>query len=97
MATIEVACPYCHETKSIIKHGKGHAGHPRFFCKSCARTIQQSYAYKGCYEGVHETVVNMAMNGSGIRDTARVLDISPTTVIHILKNSNHSKLPKTST
>ena len=27
----------------------------------------------------------MAMNGSGIRDTARVLEISPTTVINELK------------
>ncbi|HRY15610.1 MAG TPA: IS1-like element transposase [Candidatus Competibacteraceae bacterium] len=27
----------------------------------------------------------MAINGSGIRDTARVLDISPTTVINELK------------
>jgi transposase-like protein len=29
----------------------------------------------------------MAMNGSGIRDTARVLEISPTTVINELKKS----------
>ncbi|MEP0891958.1 MULTISPECIES: IS1-like element transposase [unclassified Leptolyngbya] len=28
----------------------------------------------------------MAVNGSGIRDTARVLGISPTTVIEELKN-----------
>ena len=28
----------------------------------------------------------MALNGSGIRDTARVLKISPTTVINELKN-----------
>jgi transposase-like protein len=34
----------------------------------------------------------MAMNASGIRDTARVLKISPTTVISELKKKNlHSK------
>jgi hypothetical protein len=31
----------------------------------------------------------MAANGSGIRDTARVLDISPNTVLKVLKNKNH--------
>ena len=32
-------------------------------------------------------VVDMAINGSGIRDAARVLRISPTTVIAVLKKS----------
>jgi len=30
-------------------------------------------------------MVEMALNGSGIRDTARVLGVSPTTVITTLK------------
>jgi hypothetical protein len=34
---------------------------------------------------VKEQILEMAMNGSGIRDTARVLHISPTTVIDPLK------------
>jgi hypothetical protein len=32
--------------------------------------------------------VDMSLNGSGIRDTARVLRISPTTVINTLKKKN---------
>jgi transposase-like protein len=32
----------------------------------------------------------MAINGSGIRDTARVLRISPTTVIDIIKKSHRA-------
>jgi transposase-like protein len=32
----------------------------------------------------------MAMNASGIRDTARVLHVSPTTVINELKKKNLS-------
>jgi transposase-like protein len=31
----------------------------------------------------------MAMNGSGIRDTARVLKVSPTTVMEELKKHRH--------
>ena len=34
--------------------------------------------------------VDMAMNASGIRDTARVLHVSPTTVIKELKKKNLS-------
>ena len=34
---------------------------------------------------VRRQVGDMAMNGSGIRDTARVLRISPTTVIAVVK------------
>jgi insertion element IS1 protein InsB len=30
-------------------------------------------------------VIDLALNGSGIRDTARVLRMSPTTVIAVLK------------
>jgi transposase-like protein len=37
---------------------------------------------------VKEQIVDMAMNASGIRDTARVLHISPTTVINELKKRN---------
>ena len=36
---------------------------------------------------IRRQVIDMAINGSGIRDTARVLRISPTTVIAILKKS----------
>jgi transposase-like protein len=34
---------------------------------------------------VKQQIVDMAMNASGIRDTARVLHISPTTVLNELK------------
>ena len=34
-----------------------------------------------------EQVVDMSLNGRGIRDTARVLKMSPTTVINDLKKS----------
>jgi transposase-like protein len=35
-----------------------------------------------------QQISEMAVNGSGIRDTARVLKISPTTVIEELKKKN---------
>ena len=39
--------------------------------------------------GVVDKIVEMAMNGSGVRDTSRVLGISVNTVIAHLKNSPH--------
>ncbi|MBM0744691.1 hypothetical protein JOY44_24315 [Phormidium sp. CLA17] len=40
---------------------------------------------------VKQQIVDMAVNGSGIRDTARVLKISPTTVIEELKKRSTSQ------
>ena len=36
---------------------------------------------------IKQQIVDMAMNASGIRDTARVLHVSPTTVIKELKKN----------
>ena len=43
------------------------------------------YRYKACIPGVQKQVVDMAINGSGIRDTSRVLQISKTTTINIIR------------
>jgi transposase-like protein len=42
---------------------------------------------KACEPGVKEQIVEMSINGSGIRDTARVLKINKNTVISTLKKS----------
>jgi transposase-like protein len=44
-----------------------------------------NYSYQGRLPKVKQQIVEMALNGSGIRDTARVLKISPSTVIEELK------------
>ena len=43
------------------------------------------YRYKACESGVTEKIVEMAINGRGIRDTARVLNINKNTVINTFK------------
>ena len=42
-------------------------------------------AYKGRSPEIKQQVIEMSLNGSGVRDTARVLGISPTTVLNELK------------
>ena len=45
------------------------------------------YTYAGHSAEVKQPIVDMAMNARGIRDTARVLHVSPTTVIKELKKN----------
>ena len=89
MATIPVQCPHCHSTE-VIKAGKQAPGAQRYQCQNgqCARRIfLLQYQDRGRVPEVRRQIVDMALNGSGVRDTARVLRISPTTVIAILKKS----------
>ena len=49
------------------------------------------YSYRGYLSEVKQQIGDMAVNGSGIRDTARVLKIGPTTVIEQLKKRSRSR------
>ena len=84
MATIAVQCRYC-ESELVYKHGHARSGEPRYRCRSCERSFQVTYRYEGNKEGTPEKIIQMAMNGSGVRDTSRVLGVSMTTVIAHLK------------
>ena len=87
MATISVVCRKGSNTTSVVKNGKAPTGIQRFYCRSCCFSFQLEYRYNANQPGTAEQIVAMAMNGSGIRDTGRVLEISPTTVLSHLKNS----------
>ncbi len=50
-----------------------------------------AYRYKAFEPGITERIVEMAINSSGIRETARVLKINKNTVINTLKKE--SRLP----
>ena len=81
-------CPSCQGT-DIVKHGLSPEGKQRYRCRAClegrGRTFLLVYSYAGQSPDVKEQIVDMAMNASGIRDTARVLHVSPTTVLKELK------------
>lgn len=46
------------------------------------------YRYKPCEPGMKEQIVEMSINDSGIRDTARVHNINKNTVKSMLKKSS---------
>lgn len=87
MALEPVVCPRCGGC-NVVKHGRSAEGKQRYKCRhqECPRsTFIREYAYRGYLPEVKQQIVDMALNGSGIRETARVLSISPTTVIEELK------------
>jgi transposase-like protein len=89
MAVETVVCPSCNG-EDVVKHGQSDEGKQRYRCRNlaCSRcTFIRHYAYRGYLPEVKQQIADMAVNGSGIRDTARVLKISPTTVIETLKKS----------
>src|SRR5215475_9330422 len=81
-------CSYCQEI-DIVKHGLSPEGKQRSRCRTCrerrGRTFLLDYSYAGQSPEVKPQIVDMAMHASGIRDTARVLQVSPTTVLKELK------------
>lgn len=80
MATIFVPCRFCGQTYCVRKHGTGYAGCPRFRCLECRKSFQLEYAYEAHKPGTKEKIVDMAMNGSGVRDTVRTLKVGINTV-----------------
>ena len=86
MATIEIKCVRC-GSENVYLHGE-QRGHKRCRCRDCGRVFQLSYTNKACEEGTKEKIIPMSHNGSGVRDTARVLGISTGTVIKEIKKKS---------
>ena len=87
MVCVRVRCPYC-QRDLVVKRGKTDTGKQRYRCQNpdCShQSFLLDPAYKGRLPEVKRQVIELSLNGSGIRDTARVLQISPTTVIQELK------------
>ncbi len=91
----ENTCPRCGGCH-IKKNGTTLQGKQRYRCKICSKTFKicsktflfaLSYSYRAYIPLVRELIVPMALNGSGIRDTARVLSLSPTTVLGVLRKA----------
>jgi transposase-like protein len=92
MAETAVKCPHC-QSEAVVKYGKTSNGKERFRCQQrpeCGRTFVRSYAYPGCLPTVKQQIVEMTLNGSGIRDIARVLHVGSNTVLRELKKSRRS-------
>lgn len=75
-------------SKNHHYHNHCASGTQRYRCQnpSCpTKTFMLRYRYLAYQAGIKEQAVEMALNGSGIRDTARVLKIDKNTIISTLK------------
>jgi len=84
MAKILVKYMHC-GSKEVIKFGANPKGKQRFRCKRCEKTFQGEYLRQGAKPETKTLVLNMSVNGSGIRDISCVLGISTDAVISVLK------------
>ena len=87
MTFIAVRCPHC-QSDQIVKRGKTARGTQRYFCQNtlCAKgSFLLDYCNRGCLPEVKDMIIDMSLNASGVRDTARSLHICPNTVLRELK------------
>lgn len=87
LATITVLCPCC-QSDNVVNFGKSTEGKQRFSCgntKCKTNTFMLDYTYNGHKPGMKERIIDMALNASGIPDTARVLKVSVNKVISTIK------------
>ena len=87
MTFIAVQCPYC-QSEQMVKRGKTRRGTQRYLCQHIACTpgsFLRDYRNRGCLPEVKHQIMDMRLNASGIRATARVLRISTDTVLSELK------------
>jgi transposase-like protein len=90
---IAVKCPYC-QSEEVIKHGKSSNNKQRFRClnSECPyQTFSLNLAYPGRQREVKRQIVDMTLNGSGVRDVARVLHVSSATVLKELKKTRSTR------
>ncbi len=102
MTFIAVCCLHCHR-EQIVKRGKTRCGTQRSWCQNTAGTTESfllEYRNRGGRPEVKQTILDLSLNASGMRDTARGLRISTDTVRRELKKkeavleSVHSALPR---
>jgi transposase-like protein len=92
MVVVPVRCPSC-ECDTVVKRGKTDSGKQRYLCQNAAcfcRTFLLDYTNRGYMPSVKRQIIELTLNGSGIRDIARVLSISTDTVIAELKKKKAS-------
>ncbi len=95
MVLIPVECPSCQRI-DVSRYGTQPNGEQRYRCNNtdCPRTIfLLHYHDKGRLPAVKQQIVDMTLNGSGVRDIGRVLGVSAATVIDVLKKKEPDFVP----
>lgn len=90
-------CPSCYSSK-IVKNGKTKTKKQQYFCKNCNKRFLDFYTYQAYLYGINNDIIALTKEGTGIRSIARLLKISPTTllarIITIAKKVAQPSIPK---
>ncbi len=84
---ITVKCPFCN-SENVSKNGHNKTGKQVYRCNNpeCSHySFVEEYTYNACNPEVRWKVLEMTVNGTGTRATARILNIAKGTVTAILK------------
>ena len=90
MTYVPVHCPDC-QGVDVVQYGKQRHGPQRYRWNTAAcprRMFLLQSQHQGRLPAVQHRMVAMALHGSGSRETARVLGVSPTTGIDTLKKKH---------
>jgi transposase-like protein len=86
---VSLHCPFCHSVR-VTKNGTSN-GKQRYRCRNpeCShQTFYAEYTYNAYKPDVKKGIITMCIDGTGIRATARILGISPDTVMTALKKKS---------
>lgn len=75
-----IKCKHCNE-KNCIKNGKTSNNKQQYKCKDCQKRFVLDYTYQAYNSGINQQIIVLTKEGLGIRSTARVLNISTTTLL----------------
>ena len=91
MTFVPINCPAC-ATDNVAKNGKTAKGEQRYVCKDTAcdaKSFKLAYTYNGWKAGIGEKIIDVRMDGSGIRDIAKALGVSKQKVQETLRDLQH--------
>lgn len=89
-------CKNCY-SKNIIKNGTTKTKKQQYICKNCNKRFIEFYSYKAYEKNINSQIIQLTKEGLGIRSTARVLNISTTTLLRrIIKIADDISQPKIS-
>lgn len=81
-------CSYCGGT--LRKHGYTKSLKTRYSCKKCGKTQVAQYSYQAYTATLNKNIIAFTKEGMGIRSTARLLQISTTTLLKRLRHIAHT-------
>lgn len=95
MAVVEVRCPDC-DSLNVVRYGKQPNGAQRFICQNpaCKRRIfLLNYRAKPNNPEARQQIIDMALGGMGVDETARLLNIPPEAVLEVFQLLSRFSLP----